>query len=106
MAIQPYTYQPFYEMLQINEFNQGGTELFEGSVMVPEHPGPEVLQATTFGIVISKSPRKTTNIYTGRKQKQEHQRTLGESGRKVNTWIHSNVYEGQWKKGSKKGLGK
>ena len=26
------------------------------------------------------------------KQKQEHQRTLGESGRKVNTRVHWNVY--------------
>ena len=56
-------------MLQINEFNQGGLELIEGSVTMPEHPDQEVLQATTFGIEISKSPRKTSNIYTGRKTK-------------------------------------
>ena len=67
VVIQPYTY--FYEMLQINEVNQGGTELPEGSVTVPEPPGPEVLEATTSGVGVSKSPRKTTTIYTRRKTK-------------------------------------
>ena len=69
----------FYEMLQINEFNQGEPELFERSVTVPEHPDPEVLQATTFGIGMSKSPRKATTIYTGRKVKT---RTLKNPRRK------------------------
>ena len=77
-------------MLQINEFNQGGTELFEGSVMVPEHPGPEVLQATTFGIVILKSPRKTTNIYTGRKTKT---RTSKNPRRKWEKSEYMNTFE-------------
>ena len=57
-------------MLQINEFNQGGPELPAGSVTVPEPPpNPEVLQATTSGVGVSKSSRKTTNIYTRRKTK-------------------------------------
>ena len=36
---------------------------------VPEPPGPEVLQTTTSGVGVSKSPRKTTAIYTRRKTK-------------------------------------
>ena len=71
-------------MLQINEFNQGGPELPEGSVTVPEPRGPEVLHATTSGVGISKSPKKTTTILE-EKQKQEHRRTQAESDRKVNT---------------------
>ena len=35
--------------------------------MVPEAPGPEVLQATTYYVGVSKPPRKTTTIYTTRK---------------------------------------
>ena len=72
-------------MFKINEFNQGGPELPEGSVTVPEPPGPEFLQATTSGVGVSKSPRKTATIYTRRKKKQEQRRTLEESGRSVNT---------------------
>ena len=37
-----------------------------GSVTVPETPSPEVLQVTSSGVGVSKSPRKTT-IYTRRK---------------------------------------
>ena len=66
VAIQPYTYRPSYDMLQINEFNQVGPELPMGSVTVPETPSPEVLQVTSSGVGVSKSPRKTT-IYTRRK---------------------------------------
>ena len=51
-----------YEMLQINEFNQEGPELPVESVTVPEPPVPEVLQTTTSGVGVSKSPRKTTTI--------------------------------------------
>ena len=36
---------------------------------MPEPPDPEVLQATTSGVGVSKSPRKTTTIYTRRKSK-------------------------------------
>ena len=72
-------------MLQINEFNQGGPELPEESVTVPEPPDPEVLQATTSGVGISKSPRKLLPFILVEKQKQEQRRTLGESGRKVST---------------------
>ena len=36
---------------------------------VPELGDPEVLQATTSGVGVSKSPRKTTIIYTRRKAK-------------------------------------
>ena len=56
-------------MLQINKFNQGEPELPVGSVTVPETPDPEVLQATTSGVGVSKSPIKTTTIYTRRKTK-------------------------------------
>ena len=37
--------------------------------MVSEAPGPEVLQVTTYGVGVSKPPRKTTTIYTARKTK-------------------------------------
>ena len=56
-------------MLQINEFNQEGPELPEGSVTVHESSNPEVLQVTTSGVGVSKSPRKTTTTYTKRKTK-------------------------------------
>ena len=56
-------------MLQINEFNQEGPELPVESVTMPEPPVPEVLQTTTSGVGVSKSPRKTTTIYTRRKTK-------------------------------------
>ena len=56
-------------MLQINEFNQGEPGLSERSVMVPMHPNPEVLQATISDVGVSKSPKKTTTIYTRRKTK-------------------------------------
>ena len=36
---------------------------------MPAPPGPEVLQATTSGVGISKLPRKTNTIYTTRKTK-------------------------------------
>ena len=72
-------------MSKINEFNQGGPELPEGSVTVPEPPVPEVLQATTSGVGISKSPRKTTAIYTRRKTKA---RTTKNPRRKWEKSIH------------------
>ena len=84
----------FYEMLQINEFNQGEPELFERSVTVPEHPDPEVLQATTFGIGMSKSPRKATTIYTGRKVKT---RTLKNPRRKWEKSECMNALECLWR---------
>ena len=79
-------------MFKIIELIRGCPELPEGSVMVPEPPSPEVLQATTSGVGVSKSPRKTTTFILEEKQKQEQQRTLGESGRKVNTRMHWNIY--------------
>ena len=72
-------------MLQINEYNNGGPELPEGKGMVPEPPSPEVLQATTSGVGVSKSPRKLLPFILEEKQKQKYRRTLGESWRKVNT---------------------
>ena len=36
---------------------------------MPEPPGPEVLEATTSGVGVSKSPRKTATIYIRRKAK-------------------------------------
>ena len=75
-------------MLQINEFNQGGPELPEGSVTVPEPPGPEVLQVTTSGVGVSKSPRKTTTIYTRSKTNTKTSKNPTKcetSERKVNT---------------------
>ena len=45
-------------MLQINEFNQGEPELPVGSEAVPKPPGPEVLQATTSGVGVSKQKKK------------------------------------------------
>ena len=85
VVIEPYTNQSFYEILQINEFNQGGPELPEGSVTVSKLPCTEVLQANTSGVGVSKLPRKTTTICTRRKTKTRTAKTLGESGRKMNT---------------------
>ena len=45
-------------MFQINEFNQGEPELPVGSEAVPKTPGPEVLQATTSGVGVSKQKKK------------------------------------------------
>ena len=72
-------------MSQINEFNQGGPELPVGSVTVPELPGPEVWQATTSVLGYESYQEKLLPFILEEKQKQEHRRTLGESGRKVNT---------------------
>ena len=54
-------------MLQVNEFHQGETELLEGSETVLKPP--EILQVTTSGVRVSKSPRKSTTIYIRRKTK-------------------------------------
>ena len=72
-------------MLQINEFNQGGPKLPEGRVTVPESPGPEVLQATTSGVGYQSRQEKVLLFILQEKQKKEHRRPQGESGRKVNT---------------------
>ena len=93
-------------MLQLNEFNQGGPELPEGSVTVPEPPGPEVLQATTSGVEVSKSPSKTTTIYTRRKTKT---RTTKNPRRKWEKSDYMNALECLLRaeeKGVKKGIGK
>ena len=45
----------------------GGAEQPVESVTVPEPFDPEVLQATTSRVAVSKSPRKATTIYTRRK---------------------------------------
>ena len=93
-------------MFKINEFDQGRPELPEGSVTVPEPPGPEVLQATTSGVGVSKSPRKTTTIYTRRKTKT---RTTKNSRRKWEKCEYMNVLEcflRTEEKGVKKGIGK
>ena len=60
-------------MFKINKFNQGGPEVPEGSVTVPEPSGPEVLHATTSGVGVSKSPRKTITIYTRRKKNKNNE---------------------------------
>ena len=73
VLIQPYTYQLFYEMLQINESNQGDLNCLK-------EPHPKALQATTSGVGVSKLPRKTSTIYTRRKTKAR--RNLGEIGEK------------------------
>ena len=93
-------------MFKINEFNQGGPELPEESVTVPEHPGTEVLQATTSGVGVSKSPRKTTTIYTRRKTKT---RTTKNPRRKWEKSEYMNALECLLRaeeKGVKKGIGK
>ena len=103
VVIQPYTYQPSYDMLQINEFNQAGPELPMGSVTVPETPSPEVLQVTS-GVGVSKSPRKTT-IYTRRKTRRisKNPRRKWEKSEYMNTLQCLLRAE---KKGVKKGIGK
>ena len=106
VVIQPYTYQHLYEMLQINEFNQEGPELPVGSVTVPEPPGPEVLQTPTSGVGVSKSPRKTTTIYTRRKTKTripKNPRRKWQKSEYMNALECLLIAE---KKGVKKGIGK
>ena len=92
-------------MLQINEFNQGGPELPVGSVTVPEPASPEVLQATTSGVGVSRSPRKTTTIYTRRKTTRisKNPRRKWEKSEYMNTLECLLRPE---KKGVKKGIGK
>ena len=93
-------------MLQINEFNQGGPELPEGSVTVPDPPSPEILRATTSGVGVSKLPRKTTTIYTRRKTKT---RTMKNPRRKWEKSEYMNALECLLRpeeKGVKKGIGK
>ena len=93
-------------MLKINEFNQGGPGLPVGSVTVPEPPDPEVLQATTSGVGVSKSPRKTTTIYTRRKSKT---RVSKNPRRKWEKSEYMNALEcllRAEKKGVQKGIGK
>ena len=93
-------------MFKINEFNQGGPELPEGRVTVPEPPGPEVLQVTTSGVGVSKSPRKTTTIYIRRKTKR---RTTKNPSKKWEKSEYMNALECLLRaeeKESKKGLGK
>ena len=92
-------------MLQINEFNQGGPELPVASVTVPEPASPEVLQATTSGVGVSRSPRKTTTIYTRRKKT----RISKNPSRKWEKSEYMNTLEcllRPEKKGVKKGIGK
>ena len=48
-------------MLKIIEFHQGEPELLEGSETVLKPP--EILQVTTSGVRVSKSPRKSATIY-------------------------------------------
>ena len=93
-------------MLQKNEANQGRTELPEGSVMLLEHPSPELLRATASGVVISKPPRKTTTIYTRRKIKKG---TSKNPTRKWEKSEYTNALESLLraeKKGVKKAIGK
>ena len=93
-------------MLQINEVNNGGPELPEGSVTVPKSPGLQVLWATASGVGVSKSPGKTTTIYTRRKTKP---RTSKKLRRKWQKSEYINALEcllRAWKKEVKKGLGK
>ena len=52
--------------------------------MVHEPPGPEVLQAITSGVGYQSRQEKLLPFILEEKQIQEHRRTLGESGRKVN----------------------
>ena len=74
--------------------------------MVPKPPGPEVLQATTSGVGVSKSPRKTTTICTRRKTKT---RTSKNPRRKWEKNEYMNALERLLRaeeKGVKKGIGK
>ena len=73
---------------------------------MPEPPDPEVLQATTSGVGVSKSPRKTTTIYTRRKTKT---RISNKPRRKREKSEYMNALEfllRAEKKGLKKGTGK
>ena len=56
---------------------------------VPEPPDPKVLQATTSGVGVSKSPRKATTIYTRRKTKTrtlKNPRKKWEKSEYMNAW--------------------
>ena len=75
--------------------------------MVPEPLGLEALLVTTSGFGVSKSPKKTTTIYTKRKTKT---RTLKNPRRKWEKSEYMNALEcllrAEKKKGSKNGLGR
>ena len=105
VAIQPYTYRPSYDMLQINEFNQVGPELPMGSVTVPETPSPEVLQVTSSGVGVSKSPRKTT-IYTRRKTRKRISKNPKRKWEKSEYMNTLQCLLRAEKKGVRKGIGK
>ena len=90
-------------MFKINEFNQRGPEL---GCHGARAPGSEVLPATTSGVGVSKSPRKTTTIYTRRKTKA---RTTKNPRRKWEKSDYTNALECLLRaeeKGVKKGIGK
>ena len=74
--------------------------------MVLVRPNPEVLQATTSGVGVSKSPKKTTTIYTRRETKT---RTAKNPRRKLEKSEYMNALEcllRAGKKGVKKGIRK
>ena len=83
-----------------------GPKLPEGSVMVPKPPGPQVLQVTTSGVWVLKSPGETATSYTIRKAKT---RTLKKPRRKWERSECMNAFEcfiRAEKKGVKKGIRK
>ena len=74
---QPYTYQTFLWDVQINEF-----------VTMPDQKSCRwLLQVLGY-----QSHQEKLLTFILEKKQQECQRTLGESGKKVNTWMHWNVY--------------
>ena len=84
VVIQPYTHQPInHEMLQINEFNQGGPELPEGNVTLPSPPAQKSCRRLLLVLGCQSRQEKLQPFILEEKQKQDHRGTLGESGRKV-----------------------
>ena len=66
----------------------------------PSTPSSEVLQATTSGVAVSKSPRKTTTIYTKRKTKT---RTLKNPRRTLEKSEYMNALECLFRTEKKRG---
>ena len=75
-------------MLQINEFNHGVSEMPVESVTVTEPPPPTTQKSCRQLLLVlgyQSRQEKLLPFILEENQKQEYQRTLGESGRKVNT---------------------
>ena len=100
VVIQPYTYQHF--LWDVTNVTWTACGKCDGA----QPPGPEVLQATTSGVGVSKLPRKTTAIYTRRKTKTITSKNPSREWEKSEYMNALECLLRAEKKGVKKGIGK